>query len=84
MMTKVYDPSLLYDVVYQRKNDKDVVVSAISFREGISFEQAGSLADDLGNALRLKPGSWPHSWLTVMPTENDEFVFIVESNMNML
>lgn len=83
-MTKVYDPSLLYDVVYQRKNDKDVVVSAVTFREGISFETAGAMADSFGAALGLKAGSWPHSWLTVMPTEDDEYVFIVESNMNNL
>ena len=83
-MTKTYDPALLYDVVYHRHNDKNIVVAAMTFREGISLEQAGDLADDLGNALRLKPGSWPHSWLTVMPTENDEGVFIVESNMNSL
>lgn len=83
-MTKVYDPSLLYDVVYQRKNDKDVVVSAVAFREGIPFEFAGAMADSFGQTLGLKSGSWPHSWLTIMPTEDDEYVFIVESNMNNL
>lgn len=83
-MTKVYDPSLLYDVVYQRKNDKGMVVSAVSFREGLPFEFASKMADDLGNALALKPGSWPHSWLTIMPTESDEYIFITESNMNEL
>lgn len=73
----------LYDVVYQRENAQNQVVAAITFPCGQPLEQAGTVADGIGNALRLKKGAWPHSWLTIMPTDDDERVFLVErADMN--
>lgn len=74
----ILDPNKRYDVVYQRQNASGRVVAAITFPCGQGPVEAGAIADGIGEALRLKPGSWPHSWLTIMPTDADEGVFLVE------
>lgn len=74
----ILDPNKRYDVVYQRQNAQNHVVAAITFPCGQGPEEAGAVADGIGEALRLKRGGWPHSWLTIMPTDSDESVFLVE------
>lgn len=70
--------SKVYDVVYQRQNAQNQVIAAVTFPCGQPMEIAGEVADGIGKALKLKQGSWPHSWLTIMPTDSDEHVFLVE------
>lgn len=67
-----------YDVVYQRQNAQNQVIAAVTFPVNGPMDVAGEVADGIGQALKLKPGSWPHSWLTIMPTDSDEGVFLVE------
>lgn len=71
------DP-ILYDVGYQRLNHKGQVVAAVTFPVGRPMAFAGEIADGIGMALRLKQGSDPHSWLTIMPTDSDEYVYLIE------
>lgn len=68
----------LYDVVYQRQNAQNQIVAAVTFPVNGPMDVAGEVADGIGQALKLKLGIWPHSWLTVMPTDQDEGVFLVE------
>lgn len=72
------DPNKRYDVVYSRENAKNIVVQATTFRSGIPYELAAELADRIGEALFLKHNG-DHYWLTMMPTDADEHVFITES-----
>lgn len=68
----------LYDVVYQRQNAQNLVVAAITFPCGQPLEEAGAVADGIGQALHLKQNGTNHSWMTIMPTDSDEYVFLVE------
>lgn len=68
----------LYDVVYQRQNAQNQVIAAVTFPVNGPMDVAGEIADGIGQALKLKPNGTNHSWLTIMPTDNDEYVFLVE------
>ena len=69
----------LYDVVYQVRNGKGKVVTAVVLRDRQTRERAGEWADRIGSALMLKPGL-ENSWLTIMPDDVEEYVFLTESN----
>lgn len=72
-----------YKVVYQRMQEDDAGVEHLQievvFREGLEHDTAFQIAKGMAEALGLKQlNSVDGSWITIMPTENDEHILVVK------
>ncbi|WP_391559698.1 hypothetical protein [Robertmurraya sp.] len=74
---------VLYKVCYKQYIESELSLKLI-LRTGLDYERAYQIAKPIADALCLKDCSRSkedgrlYGWLTVMPTDNDEYVTIEE------
>lgn len=73
--------SILYKVCYKQYLEEELSMKLV-LRTGLEYERAFQIAEPIANALGLKECAKNkedgrlYGWLTIMPTDNDEYVTI--------
>ncbi len=88
-MSEATKTPVLYDVTYSTLGpDGQTIKDSIKIREGVSLEVGYRIGSRLADVLSLKESAWAleegkelvegdkYAWITIMPTDNDEWVLV--------